>query len=90
MNQLTQISIFCFLLLIIIIIHFYFSFQKLKTNENKRLNTLSSQIISEKNIATKLINISSEIATLDNFTQKKILNIKVAIFNIDFTLKEIL
>ena len=89
-TQLTQISYFLLPLLFILGCYCYRSFQKLKKSEAVKLQLLSAEISSEKKVAYQLKNIPKEVQKLNNVTQNKILEIKVGVFNLDFSLNEIL
>lgn len=88
--QITKISYFLIPFLIILGSSFYYSFQKLKEVETKKIKLLYAEISSEKKVAFQLENVPKVVEKINNATQNKLLKIKVAIFNVDFTLNEIL
>ncbi|MGK0414278.1 MAG: hypothetical protein ACJA1B_002501 [Polaribacter sp.] len=74
----------------VLLILFWFSkkYQYLKYQETKRLELLYVELASEKKIAIRLKNTPKKVQELDRSIQKKLLKIRVNIFNIDFTLSE--
>ena len=88
-NQLIKLTFFLIPLLFILGAWFYYSFQKLKRLENEKLESLYAKINAEENIAMTLKNTPKETAFLMATTQNKLQNIKVAFFNINFSLNEI-
>lgn len=90
MENFTIIPLFVSLIIVIIIWFFYVSYQKLKRLENEKLNLLYLTLASEKKKANQLKNVSKKVEKIEVSTQRKILKINVAIFNLEFSLKEIL
>ncbi len=88
--QITKIGYFLLAITILLMGYFYFSFQKIKKAELERLKILSNEIDTEKNIEYQLKDTSKKIQRLNKSTQFKLLQIKIDIFNINFTLSEIL
>jgi hypothetical protein len=87
-----NLSVFIFVLMLSILgIIFLFSkkYQTIKTNETKKLELLTIEFESEKKIAHLLAHKLMELERLENSNQQKLLQIKLDILNIDFTLKEI-
>lgn len=89
-TQITQIAYFLFPLLFILGGYYYRSFQNLKSSESRKTALLLAEISSEKEVAYQLKSVSKETQKLNNATQEKLLKIKVGVFNIDFSLGEIL
>lgn len=89
MIQILKISYFLIPVLVLFGMCFYVSFQKLKKNENKRLQHLYTEILLEEEMAHQFKNVSKRTSILNNSFEQKILKIKVAIINIDFSLNEI-
>lgn len=86
--QITKLVSFLIPFTIILISYFYFSFLTTRKSESEKLKALSTEINLEKNIKIQLKNISKELEELNKHTQNKLLQIKIGIFNIDFTLSE--
>jgi len=86
-----NISIFLliFLTLISLITYFLLSFKRLKMQESKRLQTVFSEIEVEKKTRLSLQNTSIQIDKLEQQTKTSFLKIRVEIFNIDFSYREI-
>lgn len=76
---------------LILSILYWFSktYQEFKIEESKKIHLIYLELTSEKNIEHQLKETSLEIEKLENSIKNKLLIIKVAVFNIDFTLKEI-
>jgi hypothetical protein len=82
--------IFTLFLVICISIYLINDFKKLKTNEIDKLNYIFLELETEKKIAGRLKNTSNKIQKLEVLNQSKFLKINVDIFNLHFTLSEIL
>ena len=76
-------------IIIVLLLGFYLSYQKLKESEREHFKHLYLELDSEKKKAHQLKNITERIKIINNSTQRKILQIKVDIFNIDFSLNEV-
>ena len=72
------------------ILGFYVSYQKLKKSDYRNLNLLSLELASEKKLANQLNKTPKKVKNLEISINQKIIKIKVELFNINFTLKEIL
>lgn len=88
-DQITKISYFLLPLLFILGGYCYASFQKLKRVEVKKTQLLYAEILSEKEVAHQLKNAPKKVEKFNNATQTKLLKIRVAVFNIDFSFNEI-
>ena len=87
--QITNVIYYLVPLIFILGGYFYVSFQKLKKIETERLQLLNSKILLEEQMAYQFKNVSKSTNILNNSIEQKLLKIKVAIFNIDFSLNEI-
>ena len=72
------------------ILGLYVSYQKLKKSDYRNLNLLSLELASEKKLANQLNKTPKKVKNLEISINQKIIKIKVELFNINFTLKEIL
>lgn len=90
MSTLTLTSVVIFLFFILLIIRLRYSYQIFKAVENISLEPVYSAFTTEKKIANLLRGTSKKIALLNNATQEKFIKIKVGIFNLDFTLSEMI
>lgn len=89
MIETLKISYYLIPILVILVGYFYYSFQKLRKVETERLQFLYAEILLEKEIAHQFKNVPKKVNRLNNSIEQKISKIKVAIFNIDFSLSEI-
>ena len=88
--QITKISYFLLPLLFILGVYCYTSFQKLKKAEAIKLQLLYIELDSEKVLSEKLKLTSKKVKKRDSTLYQKLLKIKIGIFNVDFTLSELL
>lgn len=89
MIETLKISYYLIPILVILVGYFYYSFQKLRKVETERLQFLFAEILLEKEVAHQFKNVPKKVNKLNNSIEQKISKIKVAIFNIDFSLSEI-
>ncbi|MGY8909306.1 MAG: hypothetical protein ACKVIG_05495 [Flavobacteriales bacterium] len=89
MIQILKISYYLIPVLVLFGMCFYISFQKLKKNENERIQHLYTEILLEEQMAHQFKIVSERTNILNNSIEQKLLKIKVSIFNIDFSLSEI-
>ena len=87
--QITNATYYLVPLIFILGGYFYVSFQKLKKIETEKLQLLYTEILFEKDIAYQFKNKSKKTNSLNNSIEQKLLKIKLALFNIDFSLNEI-
>lgn len=88
-TQIIKVTYYLLPLILILGFYFYVSYQKLKKLEIDRLQFLYAEIASEKNIKHQLKNTPKEVKKISATTQHKLYKIKVAVFNIDFSVSEI-
>ena len=88
-SEYISIFLLIFLTLISLITYFLLSFKRLKMQESKRLQTVFSEIEVEKKTRLSLQNTSIQIDKLEQQTKTSFLKIRVEIFNIDFSYREI-
>ena len=84
------LSLFLLLIMIILIIYFTLNYQQIKVTETTKLNAVFLEIEVERKNSLSLKDTSVQINKLELQTKASFQKIKVEIFNIDFSYKEVL
>ena len=67
----------------------YYDFKSFKEKENSELNTLYCDLEAEKQLKERLKKTPDEIYNIEKNIHQKILKIKIDIFNLNFSIKEV-
>ncbi|MFY9241617.1 MAG: hypothetical protein WAO74_01170 [Polaribacter sp.] len=89
-TQITKTAYFIIPLLFILGVYFYYTFKKFKEVDSKKLALLYAEIALEKRIALELQDAPKIIEKLEYSFHNKLQKIKVAVLDVNFSLKEIL
>lgn len=83
------IPYFLIFLLVIFSIWTFLGIQKHQNMDSKKVKFIEIEIQKEREKALQLENVASKIIDFEKNTNQQFLKVNVAVFNLDFTLKEI-